>query len=208
MKKIIFYISVSFILISCELDWEGDTPYYKFSKKDYEYIPTVYKEVGKIFTFVNQFNDKVKIEVLKYEFTKESGGVMSLSQPYSEFNYCQVLTIRLKVLDEDLNTPNCDSKTIIIYKGKDDYLATNFLLSTAPDPCVTGSYGERIEYPYATETMMINSIKYNKVVIISNSFGFYFHKSYAFDKIYYDCKNGIIGFDDTANGIEFRIINT
>jgi len=203
MKKLIFLLALLFSLFSCSLDLESETPYYKFSKSDYKYIPTVYDEVGKIFTFRNQLNEEIKLEVLDYYFTKETGGGIGSSE---SFHYYQLLTIELKVVDNNISNSNCDLKKIRISNWGGHYIATRFNFNNAPDPCTNGSSVEKLEFPYRFNEMRINNVNYNKVVNIFEGSGIYFHPDYSFNKVYFDFKEGIIGFDDLENN-KWRIVN-
>ncbi|GEM_PF-7021112 len=203
MKKLIFLLTLLFSLFSCSTDLESDTPHYKFSKSDYKYIPTVYDEVGKIFTFKNQLNEEVNLEVLDYNFTKETGGGIGSSEP---FHYYQLLTIELKVIDNITSNSNCNHKSIKISNWGGDYLATRFSFNNAPDPCTNGSSVEKWEFPYRFNEMRISNVSYDKVVILFEGSGIYFHPDYSVNKVYFDFKEGIIGFDDLENN-KWRIVN-
>lgn len=52
MKKRSFCFALMGIIMSCS--FENETPYYIFSRADYEYIPTVNEDAGKIITLRNQ----------------------------------------------------------------------------------------------------------------------------------------------------------
>lgn len=205
MKNRIFLFALIFSLVSCEI--EARAPYYRFSKSNYKHIPTVYKNIGKKFMFKNQLNEEVKMEVLDCLLTKESGGGINFTQPYTEQHYYQLLTIKLKVVDENTFVSNCDFKTIQVFKSRNNYMGTRFNFSNAPNPCDNGGSIVKLEFPYDMGEMNINSIVYDKVVTLFNNHNIFFHCNYFIDKIYFDFKHGIIGFDDTENNIEFRIIN-
>jgi len=199
-----FFISlIEITLFSCSIDLDGDTPYYKFSKDDFNNIPTVYDNVGEIFIFKNQLNKEIKLEVLDYFITKETGGGIGSSEP---FHYYQLLTIELKVVGSDVSNLNCDLKTIRVSNWGGYYIVTRFNFSNAPDPCINGGSSEKLEFPYNVHEMNINNVNYDKVVTIFENYRIYFHPDHSFDKVFFDFKKGIIGFDDLENN-EWRIVN-
>ena len=62
--------------------------------------------------------------------------------------------------------------------------------------------------PFENLTQMeINETNYTKVKIIIPNDYFTFYNGSQIDKVYYDFDKGIIGFDDSQNNKEYRLIN-
>lgn len=200
MKKLIFLFSFLISLFSCDINLDDDPKYYRFSESDFSYIPTIYEDTGKVITFKNDLNEEIKLEVVDYNFTIEQGGGIGESKPIHTYDK---LKIELKVTDSDLN---CDFKRIEITKWG-GYLITRIITRTSSDPCTNFQITEKLEFPYEVSNMKINNITYDKVVTTFNDLQPYFSTNYSFNKVYFDFKKGIIGFDDTENNTEFRIVN-
>ncbi|MEW4924260.1 hypothetical protein [Algibacter sp. 2305UL17-15] len=205
MKKIIIILISIFICSSCgEWEWDESPRYYQFTQSNYEYIPTIYSDIGKTFKFKNQLNEEVIIEVLRYKLTKEKAGGYFTSSP---LHYYQNLEIELKVQDEGGKTPNCDLKRINFSNANGSYFVCHLLSSRSPDPCSNGSIPpQKFEFPLELEVMNINGVNYNKVISVFENNEAYFSTKYTFNKVYFDFKQGFIGFDDTENNVQFRIV--
>ena len=199
--KIKNYLLLSFLfLFSCDVNLNGDenTHHYNFNSTDYRYIPTIYNKIGKEIIFKNELNEKIKLEVLEYNITVVQGGGIRESEPLHTY---EKLKIELKVADSDLG---CDFKTILITKwgGK---LITRIITRTSTDPCSGFEMTEKLEFPYEISSMQIENTLFDKVVTIFIDSQPYFSSIYSFDKVYFDFKNGIIGFDDTKNNLNYRL---
>lgn len=55
--------------------------------------------------------------------------------------------------------------------------------------------------------MELNGVRYSKIKILTPNDYFTFYEGSNIDKIYYDMDNGIVGFDDSQNNLEFRLIS-
>lgn len=55
--------------------------------------------------------------------------------------------------------------------------------------------------------MTIDNVIYDKVKTFTTKKNYLFFNESTINKLYYDLKMGIIGFDDTVNNVEYRIIN-
>ncbi len=194
MKKIMIITVCLFSLVSCEVKIFDDPIYYRFTNENFEYIPTVYDDNGKIIKFKNQFEEEVKLEILDYRITKKEDSWTS-SKPY---HYYQLLTIELKVVDEANANSTCDLKTILISNWAGYYFITRFYFSNAPDPCNNGGSLERLEYPYQVNQMVVNSINYDKVVITTGGY---------FDDNIWLTNNGGIDWVERSSGIPALHIN-
>ena len=176
------------------------------SANDEEFLPTVYADTQRIFTFENEINETVEISVANYNrnISYEGSGFGNTSSHPGNY---ETLTIELKVSSEP--DPNCQTKKITAYKNFDESVSIYFENSILPYPCNGGYIIESIKTPFEYSSMQINGINYEKVVVFnysgSNNTPF-FHKKYSFDKVYYDLKNGFIGFDDTAENVHFKLI--
>lgn len=200
IKNYVFFCFL--ILFSCDVNPLGDDNphHYNFNNSEYSYIPTIYSEIGKEVTFKNEFNEEIKLEVIDYSITVEEGGGILESKPLHTY---EKLKIELKVTDSDLG---CDFKTILITKWGGN-LITRITTRTSSDPCTSFAMTEKFEFPYEISSMQFKNILFSKVVTIFIDSQPYFSSSYSFDKVYFDFKNGIIGFDDLTNKTEFRIVS-
>lgn len=202
MKSLLFF-SLLF-LCSCSWDFQEDIPSHYFTNEDYEFLPTVYEKVGKTFTYENQLGEEVTLKVssyndIKYYIGAGFGG--------GESGNYEKLIVRLI----NKQFPNC-FKEIAIYKNLKDNLNLFFSTSTTPIPC-EGWIKERVKGPFETSQMVIDEFTYDKVTTLFESnynaelgYGPFFHPDYTIDKIYYDFKYGIIGFDDTSSNVQFRLV--
>ena len=205
MRNLILLFAIFFSLCSCELNLDDSPEYYQFTQNDYDFIPTVYNDVGKLFKYRNQLNEEVLIEIISYKISKEKAGGYGSS--YS-LHYYQNLEILLRVKNEDASNPNCDFKSINFSNVNGSYFVSHFSSKRSPNPCLNGGIPpERFEYPFATTELNINGVNYNKVISIFENNAPYFSPLYTFNKVYFDFKEGIIGFDDTENNIQYRIVN-
>ena len=199
MKKLILSFTILFCLLSCDINLGDEPKYYNFNDSDYNYVPTVYEEIGKVITFKNELNEEIKLEVLDYDFTIEQGGGIGQTKPVHTYDK---LKIELKVIDSELG---CDFKTIEITKWG-GYFITRIITRTSSDPCTNFAITEKLEFPYEVSNMQIENTIFDKVVTIFTDAQPYFSANNSFNNVYFDFKNGIIGFDDYENNTEFRIV--
>jgi len=206
MKKVVFANLLIMCVLTCSKT-EITYPYYQFTNENYEYIPSVYNEIGKIIRFQNQFGDEIELEIVTYKITKEWYNGLFNSGSSEPSHYYQLLTIELKVTTDEVIGTDCDLKTIQISNWGGDFFVTRMSFKNAPDPCMNENSTLRLEFPYETYSMNFNSHNYNKVVTIFEDLDIFFNSKNSFDRIYFDFKEGIIGFDDTQNNIQYRIVN-
>ncbi len=199
-------ISIFLLASSCNKEDEPTSPYYKIEGTDYDYIPTVYNDIGKVISFKNQYDDEVKFEVLGYEIEKEFSSCFLVSNCEGEDWYYDRLDIGIITQ----NCESCQGITISITKTPIDDLIHRIMLP--------GEHSGNIKIfrtPSLTEydisSMTINEITYNNVLTFEVSGEFVdFYTLYdesTIHKVYYDLNQGFIGFDDTENNLQFRIVN-
>lgn len=207
MKRIFFVSFIIVAFVSCSMDFgEDEPPFYKFTNSDYEYIPTAYEEVGKVFAFKNQLNaDVINLRVLDYYFEKASGGGMSFTQSYSEYYYYQRLWITIGL--EDLGGGGCEGNSIrfSIFKNKNGSVWDKIIFPTSPNPCSAALLWFKSPFEDFNE-LTVNDVNYRKVKVITTENAFSFYDNSKIKKIYYDLKEGVIGFDD-LDGKEWRLVN-
>lgn len=208
MKKTVLLFLIIISIISCET--EDDTKFYAFSNDDYNFIPTVYENnEDEILIFKNQFNEEVKIQIKTFATDKKSNGGISFTQDYSEFYFTEQIIIWLDLVN--INFPNfgegyCDQLHIIIEKKSNGTTETKLKVPSYTDHC---SIWSLISYsPYNDlGNLSIGNENYNKVKVFETDTNFYLFDNSAINKLYYDFEKGIIGFDDTTNNINYRIVN-
>ncbi len=205
MKKAVFINVLILSMLSCS-EPEVRYPYYQFTNENYEFIPTVYSDIGKTIKFQNQYGDEIELEVVTYDITKEWYNALFNSNSSEPSHYYELLTIELRVIDDALINADCDLKTIEISNWGGYFFITRMTFKNAPDPCVDQSSTLRLEFPYETHSMSINSINYNKVVTVFEGANVFFNSEDSFDRVYFDFKEGIIGFDDTETNTQYRIV--
>ena len=203
MKNLFLFILIG-VAFSCQP--VDNTENYTFSEEDTQYLPKVYKELGKKIQFKNELNEIVELTVNAYDQKTEflQGGFSNSSSHPGNY---ESLIIELSITSET-NT-NCIAKKISIYKVLDESLKIFFENNTIPYPCSSSFILQSEQSPFQYSSMNIGGVTYDKVItfdyenIVETPF---FHKDYNFDKVYYDLKNGFVGFDDTAKNIHFKLI--
>ncbi len=205
-SKIMEKLLLTFLFIalfSCQP--VDNTKNYTFSAGDYQYLPTVYDAPERKFLFKNELNETVELSVVSFsQKTEYSGGSFGGSTSHPG-NY-ESLIIELSITSET-NT-NCIAKNISIYKVLDQSVKIFFENNTMPYPCNSFFILQDIQSPFEYSSMNIGGTTYDKVVTFNyenNSDTPFFHKNYSFDKVYYDLKNGFVGFDDTVNNVHFKL---
>lgn len=202
--KNLFIIILTGLTFSCQPS--DNTENYTFTSEDYKYLPTVYESSERKFLFKNELKEEVELSIVSYlQETEYSGGTFGGSTSHPG-NY-ESLIIELSITS-DTNT-NCIAKKISIYKTLDESLKIFFENNIAPNPCSSTFLLQSIETPFEYSTMTLGEITYDKVITFNyetNTDTPFFHKDYSFDKVYYDLKNGFVGFDDTAKDVHFKLI--
>ena len=188
-----------FCILSCGKNDDNDPKHYNFNSNDYLYIPTGYKDIGKVFTFKNDLNEKIELKVVSYDMSIEKGGGVGESKPVHTYDQ---LIIKLKVIE---NNSDCDSKTIKITKWGGS-LITRISSKASSIPCADILTFEKFEYPYPFNSMSFDDQSYDKVVTIFKDSKPYFSPNYEFNNTHFDFKNGFIGFDDDNMNVKFRLI--
>ena len=212
MKAIIVIklISITWILlyiISCKPS--DSEPYYSFIETDFEFIPDNYQETGTILTFKNSMNDEIKMEVLFYIESKEYESGYGIGQPVqSESYYYDNLWIEIKLLDFfiDGQTDNfCNSIYLHITKNPNG-LMTHLEIPIYEQPlCLVGGFQEYSPY-LDLNVIEINGTEFSKVKILESDAYFSFFNGSQIDRLYYDFDYGIIGFDESENNVEYRLL--
>ena len=197
------HILLCLFLLFCSCGKEDEENYHKFTQDDYNYIPTVYKEEGKVRHFINQHNDTIKIENRSYfMLEKTPGGSFT-----GVFFYNDELRIKLRLLDF---TPVKYINFEIFKKANGSLIS----IINIPKSEFCESY-YRWDIPedkqYLTE-LSINTTTYKNVAVLHIKPKNYEDGCYFFiadtvtpDKVYYSFKYGIIGFDDTKNNLSYRL---
>jgi hypothetical protein len=209
MKTILAILGISVMLISCEPS--DNEKYQNLNNADYQFIPEQYQNIEKVFTFKNQQNDIVQIKSSYYNLTKEFESGYGFGQPtQTESYYYDNLWIGLELMDVDVSNQNgggCNEVSIHINKVGNGRLLTKMIIPYYDGSfCLGNGFEEFSPFENLAE-MEFNGVNYSKIkIIIPNDF-FTFYEGSTIDKVYYDMDNGIVGFDDTVNDLEFRLIN-
>ncbi|MCG2420076.1 hypothetical protein K8089_13685 [Aequorivita sp. F47161] len=207
MKRPVILSILFLLLASCQPSDSG--PYYNFSNLDYQSIPEEYRDIGKIFVFKNAENDEVKIKPLYYSLKKEFESGIGFGQPRGDSYYYDNLWIEIDLMSIEIpDKPEgyCESISININKSPYKGLYVKLLIPTySGQSCTGGGFTEFEPFEGLTQ-MVINNKTYNKVKIISTNNYFTLYTDSQVDKVYYDMDYGIIGFDDSQNNKEFRLV--
>lgn len=209
MKKIVFLVLIT--LIGCSP--KDDTRVYKFSNSDYNFIPTIYSEVGQIFTFRNQFNEEVQLEVNDYYETRESGGGLSFSQGYlGELFYYDVLYISLNILEAGIELEGISEDVCNTFRIRISKSSTGSLVYKIKVPSYENNSCSSSAYPFSSPFEDLNLLEidnnfFGNVKILNSNRALNFYEDSNIDVIYFDLKEGLLGFDDTENNEEYRIVN-
>lgn len=202
-------LGLSIVLVSCELS--NDEPYQAFNNSDYQLIPEQYQDTARIFTFKNAQNDIVQMKSKYYSLNKEFESGYGFGQPtQSDSYYYDDLWIALELMDVDISNQSgdgCNEVSIHINK-----LGNGQILTGVSIPYYNGSYcfgnGFTEVSPFENLIEMeFNGISYTKIKIIMSDDFFTFYEGSNIDKVYYDMDYGIVGFDDSENNLEFRLIS-
>ncbi len=208
MKSIIFFFALSVVLISCQTS--DNEPYQNFSDSDYQFIPENYQEIGEIITFRNEQNEEVQIKTTFYNLNKEFESGYGFGQPtISDSYYYDDLWITIELLNVDTTNQEisyCNSIKIHIYKTGDGRLSTKLQIPFYDEPfCIGTGFSEFSPYENLIQ-MEITNVSYSKVKIVVPNGYFTFYNDSQIDKVYYDLDKGIVGFDDTQQNKEFRLV--
>ncbi len=209
MKHLIFFSIAFILLVSCQPS--DSEPYYNFTNSDYQFIPEPYQVIGKTFIFKNAQNEEVKIKPLFYTLNKEFESGYGFGQPTrTESYYYDDLWIEIDLLNIEIpNEPDGYCERIYIHINKSPYkgLFVDLQIPSYNEPFCSG-VGFKEFSPFEGLTQMIvNNKTYSKVKTITTNEYFTLYTNSHIDKVYYDMDDGIIGFDDTQNNKEFRLVS-
>lgn len=206
MKRIALISLIA--LIACSP--KDDTKFYEFSNSDFDFLPTAYDEIGKIYTFRNQFGEEVQLEVVYYNVERESGGGMSFSQGYlGEFYYYQTLLIGVRFLNADIEGfPEGYCNTLRIKVSK---TALGSLFYKVSIPSYENEYCTVNLFNFSSpfEDLIqfeVNDHIFGNVKIFQAARAPNFYQNSMINKVYFDLKQGVLGFDDISNNLEYRLI--
>ena len=210
MKKLLFLFA--FTSISCSLNLDENYPYDKFSNSDFDYIPTFYREKGKIIRFKNQYDEEVRFETSIYSIDKKFYSGLNFVGNTAPSKYYDELYINILLLDMEIEgEPDyyCQNIEITVTKKYNGDLLHQVTIPTYDNTFCTYENRQFDTPEINIEEMEINNRIYEKVIVFdtwSNNFYSLYNNS-TINKVYYDLNYGIIGFDDTENSIQFRIVN-
>lgn len=202
MKKIIFPLLLFIIASSCIKIFD-DSPYYKINKSDNNYLPTAYKEKNKIRNYKSQDGKIIKIKNKIYSTIKNSDSAGWLQ--FDTFYYFDELRVILELMDFENREIG-----ISVCKISTGELIHRISLPSKEGPPYPMSFKFKTPDEYTYTTMNINNKTYNKVRIFEREDSanpIFLYENSTINKVYYDINQGFIGFDDTKNNIQFRLIN-
>ncbi len=191
------YFLIFIVLFSCSGDVNDSITVYNFTESDLQRIPDVYETEGTTVEFQNQLQESFVLTVSDYGIYRKTGGGIGTNVQNAEYDE---LILRLKK-----NNTDCTFSTITIAKTIDG-LKTWIHAYTEANPC--NSYDiYSFDTTQTLEALTVGNKTYQKVVRISDVSGIVFLDTYVIDTMYYDLKEGFVGFDDNINDIQFRILN-
>lgn len=206
MKKLI-YLSISILICACSPSIgipPNNKVYYKFTKIDYENIPTKYSQIGIINVYKNSSGESISVKNESYEIIENTylnGEIFG-----TEYYYDQ-LFIRLRFSSFQVN----NDFDIKIAKYNTNTL--DYKISTQNLEQTLGGSGRYFflslpkEYNLLFEKV-INNISFKKVKLLELDGAFLkISNGVNINKIYFDLKGGIIGLEDSSNNNQFWISN-
>ncbi len=201
--KYFIYITLLLGILSCDLNMSDDgPPFYSLNETN---IPKNYNDEGKIFSFINNQNGEiVRFEITKYWKYEQSYGELF----NTEYEY-ERLWVDAKLLDFTNNSNSF--KLLDISQGHSG--EPNRMEIKVFIPHLYNNQFRRYTYRFfypdeELSSLQINNKQYNKVVILDGASDYFaFFDNSTINKVYYDLQFGIIGFDDTINNIQYRLIN-
>lgn len=210
MKNYVTYLFIFLVVFSCDIDLDDNPSYYKFTQYDYKFIPTVYQDVDRTITFKNQQNEEVQIDVKSYSINKKSnGGWNWVGGSSTDIFYTDQIIIWLDLINvnfPDIGDGYCDQIHIIIEKRSDGTTETILSIPSYTTYCSSINLNSLSPYDELL-SMSIGNVIYDAVKVFETDENFLFYDESTIDKIYFDFENGIIGFDDIDNNVEYRIVN-
>src|SRR6056300_459612 len=206
------HILLCLFLLFCSCGKEDEENYHKFTQDDYAYIPTVYKQEGKVRNYINQHNDTIKIRSGSYRLEKKFYNTLANiwthgnSGPSHYYDYLEV-----KIGFTDFKPTRYMS--IVIFKNQSSLTFQNNI--PGGGKLCWGSINQWAmpeDKQYLTE-LSINTTTYKDVMAFASEpknqddKGCYYliADTVTPDKVYYSLKYGIIGFDDTKNNLSYRL---
>lgn len=211
MKKYFFLILSIFLLFSCSDLFENKLPRHRFIDADNAYIPQKHKKINDILTYKSSDGKIIKIQNKEYFVEKQPGGGQGGFKFRFATYYYDFLNIKLQLLDVHNECTTADNIKITIAKTPSEVLHHNVYIPHSKIGCLYHQY--YFDTPNDTsitlQEMMVNNVKYNKVLVLDcgPAFPYDLYDGGSLHKVYYDLGQGVIGFDDTENNIEFRITN-
>lgn len=218
MKKY-FKLFILLGLTSCiDISFGGDTDteYNKISSDDYEFMPGMFIGKKKTIKYKNQYGDEVRFVISGSQIEKKQNGA-PMSAPFNSSNeYYDILTSNATLpdfifADED----RINSNLKIEYratKGRNGTIYHSIYIPEYIDSTfrIVGDFF-RYQTPeikeYEITEMEINNKTYRNVLVFTDTY-YPFSLSDIDTKIhlvYFDYKEGILGFKDTINKTNFWI---
>lgn len=212
MKNICFKRGVIFALamvLIASCGKENTEPYYAFDSADYEFIPNNYEEIGTIYRFRNDNNHEIRIQVLYYNFNKEFDNSYGFGQNGGGAGYFyDNLLIEIKLMDFSVDGQIdgfCDRIYIHYFKYSDElYIETEIPTYEAPT-CLLDGFNDTSPFDNLS-TMEIGATVFNKVKTVETNSYFSLYNDSQIDRLYFDFDHGIIGFDESQNNNQYRLV--
>ena len=209
MKKYVIFNLLILVVYSCDIDFEEDVKYYQFTQEDYKYIPTIYQHVGQVITFKNQEGDQISVQVKGYSENKKSNGGWNWAGGNSiDLYYTDQIIISIQLLDvefPEIGEDYCSQIHIIIEKNKDLTTTTRLDVPYYDNAC----FGTHLDTtsPYNNlQNLTFDGVNYQNVTIFNTDRNLLLFNESSINKIYFDHKMGIVGFDDIGSNIQYRIL--
>jgi hypothetical protein len=208
--KVLLLLTSLLVIYSCEpeIDIFGGNEHFKFSASDEQYLFKEYNKVGEIREFINENNRIVNVEIERYQIERESSGFLSPGKMY----YYDNLVIILKLTE--INSDTCNKIIVSISKSKEGKLGCSISIPTSTENSCGGvKFQYKIPEPieYEINEMKIGNITYENVINLDGTESLQkyltFFEESEVNKVYFDLKKGIIGFDDSISNSKFRIKN-
>lgn len=209
--KTVFVFSMIFMVISCSKTeaFRDEREHYMFENEDLDKLLSY--ELNQIITYRNQEGDEKKYQLTfiteDYKTSHTVGGTFSGGLASVKYYYDQK-----EIHLIDINSTNCPviqlKKWPIFHQSQNGFVfAGAKLFGRVMDfQLWNGSQDVYIDFEGVEKEMFVNGITYNNVLTIESNVHTIVGTVRNVHKIYYDTKNGIIGFDD-LDGKEWRLVS-
>jgi hypothetical protein len=187
---------------------DDDLPYHRFSLADYERLLNPFSSDTDLI-FKNLDNEEIKFQLVKSTLGKKVFKKLISGFGFKKYFFYDEQEIQFKVSKNENSKltfnlkkfPDLNSN----HNGKLVFFEYSKLIATIDFPFLNGKNTFVIDYQKPISTMILNEKTYNNVLIFESG-NTETIETKTINRIYFDVKKGIIGFDD-LNERKWRLSN-